>query len=100
MQFLITATDGTDEGVSDRRMATREAHVRLVDELKAQNKLLIGGAILNDAGTMVGSMLVGNFVDRAELDTWLAREPYVQHQVWATIDVKPLSLGPSFQNML
>ena len=54
MQFLIIAYDGTDEGALDRRMAAREPHLVGARAMKANRSMIVGGAILDDDGRMVG----------------------------------------------
>lgn len=89
MQFLVTAYDGTDEEAPARRAAARPAHIDGAQTLKANGNVLIGGAILDDAGNMIGSSLVVEFVDRAALDDWLNSDPYVTEGVWQDITVLP-----------
>ena len=100
MQFLVIGYDGTDEHATDRRMAAREAHIKLGDQLVADGKLLFGVAILDDSGKMIGSTFIADFSSRAELDAWLAIEPYITGKVWERIEVKPCRVGPSFINIL
>ena len=95
-QFLITAYDYTDEKALERRLAARSAHVVLIEKLHGEGKLLMGAAILDDAGKMIGSSLVGVFDSRAELDAWLEVEPYVTGKVWEKIDVQPCGVGAIF----
>jgi uncharacterized protein YciI len=92
-QYLILAHDGTDAGAKQRRMAVRPAHLENVRPLEARGMLLIGGALLDDAGEMVGSVCVVNVADRAELDAWLAADPYVTGAVWQRIEVKPMRVA-------
>lgn len=99
MQFLVIAYDGTDEKALDRRLAVREAHIALGDQMRDEGKMLYGAAILNDAEKMIGSVLVCDFASRAELDQWLKVEPYVTGQVWQTIEIKPCKVGPSFAGL-
>ena len=96
MQFLILGYDGKDTEAAARRTAARPAHIALGDQLVAEGKLLFGTAILNDAGAMIGSMLVGEFENRAELDKWLEVEPYVTGKVWEKVEIQPCRVGPSF----
>lgn len=96
MQFLVLAFDGTDPEALSRRLAQREKHIALIDALKAEGHFLHGGAILNDSGDMIGSVLVCAFPDREALDEWLAQEPYVIGKVWERIEVMPYRVGPSF----
>lgn len=100
MQFLILGYDGKDIEAGARRAAARPAHIALGDQLVTQGKLLFGTAILNDDGSMIGSMLVGEFENRAELDEWLALEPYVIGKVWEHVEIRPCRVGPSFVGLL
>jgi uncharacterized protein YciI len=95
-QFLITAYDYTDDKAIERRLAARPAHVELIEKLHSEGKLLMGAAILDDSGKMIGSSLVGEFSDRNELDSWLDVEPYVTNRVWEKIEVRPCSVGKVF----
>ena len=96
MQYLILGHDGTDAEAKNRRTAARPAHIALGDKLVSEGKLLFGTAILDDEGSMIGSMLVGEFENRSELDQWLEIEPYVTGKVWERIEVRPCRVGPSF----
>lgn len=96
MQFALIAYDGKDEGALERRMAAREGHLAKVRELVANGQALYGAALHDDAGTMIGSMMVLEFPSRAELDAWLTVEPYVVGKVWENITVIPCQTAPSF----
>ena len=51
--------------------------------------MLVGGAILDEAGDMIGSMPLVDFPGRDDLDAWLTRDPYVTDGVWQQIEVHP-----------
>ncbi|MBI1326878.1 MAG: hypothetical protein GC136_04465 [Alphaproteobacteria bacterium] len=87
MQFLVIGMDGDDEGALARRMAVREAHIQLGDELLASGNMWYGAAILRDDGTMGGSALFMDFKDEAELQAWIDKEPYVTGDVWKSVTV-------------
>jgi uncharacterized protein len=89
MQFLVVAKDGTDDGALERRKQTRPTHLESIQPLVDDGNVLVGGAILNDAGDMIGSMLLVDFPDRRELDAWLAADPYVTGGVWREVEVTP-----------
>ena len=92
-QYVITARDGTDPGALARRMAARPAHLANVAPLVEAGRLIAGGALLDDAGQMIGSVTIAEFPDRAALDQWLATDPYVVQGVWQSIDVQPFRLA-------
>ena len=100
MQFIVTGLDGKDTDALNRRMAVREKHIQLGDQLRAEGKVLFGVALLNDANNMVGSVYIVDFANRAELDQWLKVEPYVTGNVWQDIKVEPCQVGPSFLDLV
>ncbi len=89
MQFLVVPKDGTDEGALERRERTRPTHLESIQPLVDRGNVLVGGAILNEAGDMIGSMLLVEFADRADLDAWLDADPYVTEGVWREVEVTP-----------
>ena len=96
MQFLLIAHDGKDDLALERRLAARQAHLALGDQLKASGNLLFATAILDQSGTMAGSMLVLEYEDRAGLDAWLEREPYLTGDVWREVEISECRVGPAF----
>ena len=89
MQFLLIAYDGTDEEALERRMKVRENHLEKIAGLKKNGEFLFGGAILDDSGKMIGSMIVYDFPDRKSLDAMLKEEPYITGEVWEKIEILP-----------
>ncbi len=89
MQFLIIANDFRDPDALARRLQQRPAHIEGVRRMKAEGTFLDGGAMLDEEGRMVGSMVLVEFPSRAEVDAWLAADPYVTGQVWEHISVRP-----------
>lgn len=92
-QFLILAYDGRDPDAPARRQAARAAHLEGIRPRVERGEILAGGAILDDAGQMIGSAVIAEFASRAELDAWLAQDPYVTEGVWQQIEVKPYRLA-------
>lgn len=93
MQFLVTARDGTDAEAPARRLAVREQHLVGARRQAEEGVVVIGGAILDDEGRMVGSAVVYEVPDRAALDALLAADPYVTGGVWREIEIKPFRLA-------
>jgi uncharacterized protein len=89
MQFLVVAKDGTDGGALERRRKTRPNHLESIGPLVDAGNVLVGGAILDEDGEMIGSVLLLDFPGRSDLDAWLARDPYVTDGVWQDIEVHP-----------
>jgi uncharacterized protein YciI len=99
MQFLIVAHDGEDENALARRLAVRESHIALSNEAIKRGEQIMGIAMLDDAGKMIGSIMVVDYPIRAELDIGLEKEPYVTGDVWKKIDIYPCRIGPSFEHL-
>jgi uncharacterized protein len=89
MQFLLIAYDGTDPEAFQRRLDVREEHLQKINRLKMAGEFLFGGAILDNSGKMIGSMIVYEFSDRQVLDERLIDEPYITGGVWAKIEIQP-----------
>ena len=96
MQFLIIAYDGKDAGAAERRANARPGHIECVKKFKAQGRHLYGGALLDEHGNMVGSMMVVYFPSRQALDEWLSIDPYVTGNVWQEIEVRPFRVAETF----
>jgi len=93
MQFILTGYDGTDAGALERRMKVREDHLEKIAVLKKSGNFICGGAILDDGGKMIGSMIVYEFPDRQSLDLKLKEEPYIYGKVWEKIAIHPFRLA-------
>lgn len=89
MQFVVVARDGNDDDAIERRKRVRPTHLEAIAPLVEDGHVLVGGAILNEDGDMVGSMLLVEFPDRNGLDAWLERDPYVTGGVWKEVEVRP-----------
>ena len=92
-QFLVIAHDGTDAEAPARRQAAREAHLAGVRPMVERGEIVAGGALLDEAGRMVGSAVVVDMPDRAAVDAWLARDPYVTGDVWRRMEIRPFRLA-------
>ncbi|HEX2847045.1 MAG TPA: YciI family protein [Chitinophagaceae bacterium] len=92
-QYLVTAIDGTDAAAPDRRTTVRADHFVRARELKASGNFITGGAILNEQGQMIGSMMVVQFSTEQELQAWLNTEPYIMGKVWEKIEVRPFKVA-------
>lgn len=93
MQFLLVAYDGTDSGALERRMKVRDDHFKKINLLKKTGEFLLGGAILDENGKMIGSMIVYDFPDRQTLDDILKDEPYLTGGVWEKTEILPFRLA-------
>lgn len=93
MQYVVHAYDFTDEHGLARRMAVRGEHLAGARALKANGQFVLGGALLDPEGRMIGSMMLVDFATEADLHAWLAVEPYITELVWERVDIKPFRLA-------
>ena len=86
MQFAIYCLD--KDGHSQTRLDNRPAHV---EHLKAHlAQLVCVGPLLGEDGTsMIGSLLVVEFPDRAAVDRFLAADPYTKAGLFQSVSVRP-----------
>lgn len=95
MQFLVTAMDFTDAEALERRMEHRETHLKNVQQMISEGRFLMGGAILGEDESMIGSALILDFPDRQSLEDHLAKDPYIDGKVWDKVDIKTIKLVPT-----
>jgi uncharacterized protein len=87
MQFVIIGLDGTDADAPARRQAARQDHIDTGNALLENGNLWYGAALLNDDGTMKGSMYVVDFPTEEALKSYLKTEPYVLGEVWKDVTI-------------
>ncbi|HEY4198895.1 MAG TPA: YciI family protein [Mucilaginibacter sp.] len=92
-QYLITAYDYTDVDALQRRMNVRPHHLDGAKELKANGNYVIGGAILNEEGKMIGSVMILQFEAEEELELWQQNEFYITQKIWESYDIKPFKVA-------
>ncbi len=77
------------------RKQVREQHLARLQELKAQDRLLIAGPLpavdLEDPAEagFTGSLVVAQFDSLEQAKTWAAADPYIAAGVYANSVVKP-----------
>lgn len=93
MQFLLTAWDGTDADALPRRLAARSAHLEGARRLRAAGHFILGGALLDDAGAMIGSSIVYEAPDRAAAEALVRADPYIAAGVWVRWELRPFRVA-------
>jgi len=89
LQYVIIAHDGTDAEAPGRRKETRPIHLEGARKMKEKNEFLFGGAILDQAQQMRGSVMVVQFETEEQFKEWYDNEPYISKGVWKDITVYP-----------
>ena len=92
-QYLITGYDHTDAEALERRMSVREKHLENVRILKNSGNHILGGAILDDQGMMIGSTMVLQFETDEAFNNWLEKEVYITAKVWDKVDIRPFRVA-------
>ena len=92
-QYFIYAFDATDDSALERRMAARPAHLVGAKALKSNGNFCLGGAILDDDGKMIGSVMILQFESTEEFEHWQTHEPYITSGVWDRIEIRPFRVA-------
>lgn len=91
--FVLNCTDR--EGTLEKRLATRPAHLARLQQLDAEGRLIVAGAMPKDPSNpqagFYGSTMIVDFDSREALDAWLQDEPFLKEGVYSHIDVKPFN---------
>jgi uncharacterized protein len=93
MQFVLMAWDGEDAAALERRLRVRETHLVRAKQAAQAGHLIEGGAILNDAGQMIGSVSMLEFDSYAEAKAWVESDVYVSAGVWQRWELRPFRLA-------
>ncbi|MGD9507944.1 MAG: YciI family protein [Geminicoccaceae bacterium] len=86
MPFAILAYDRPDAG--SLRADNRPEHLEHLDRYAA--KLLAGGAIFADDGkTPIGSLIIFDSEDRAEVEAFMAADPFSKVNLFSSMTIHP-----------
>ncbi|MBZ9603259.1 YciI family protein [Phyllobacterium chamaecytisi] len=89
MQFTLIARDDPAAGTLAKRLAARERHMERIYAMKAEGSIIDGGALIDDDGKMIGSVVLCEFPDRVALQAYIDSEIYKVDGVWKDIEVLP-----------
>jgi uncharacterized protein YciI len=84
MLYALYCTDKPD-GL-DLRLQVRPDHVAYLKSLG--DKLKIAGPFLDDAGKMMGSLVVVEAADRAGAEAMSANDPYRKSGLFASVEIR------------
>lgn len=93
MWYAIEGHDG--DGVLERRLAARGAHLARLQALKDDGRLLLAGPCpaidAEDPGPagFSGSIVIAEFGSLDAARVWADADPYVEAGVYARVDVRP-----------
>lgn len=89
MTFLVIARDGTDADAPARRQRVREQHLEAIRPAVEDGRVHLGGALLDEAGTMVGSAMLLEADSQETARALLEEDIYFKAGVWQTLDIYP-----------
>ena len=82
--FVVTCLD--HEGALERRLAVREAHLAFLDARQAMVRL--AGPLLDDAGAVIGSLLIVEAEDRPAVEAFAAEDPYSRAGLFRSTEIR------------
>lgn len=91
--YILTAYD-VENGL-DKRLAAREAHFEYMHKLSEEGKVILGGAMLDESGKMIGSTLFLS-MSKEELEAYKKDEPYLKQGVWGDVKIQEAKFGEFF----
>lgn len=91
---VTIALDGTDAGAAARRAAVRPAHLARVTAMAADGTIALGGAVLDEADAMRGSIVVTRHATDEAARAWVAEDPYSTGGVWQDITMHGTRFAP------
>ncbi len=93
MHFVLFGDDHADPAAPARRIATRPRHIENLITWATAGKLILSGPRMPDDATTTGSLQFFDVADRAEMDAYLAVEPFATEGVWAQIKILPFRVA-------
>jgi hypothetical protein len=93
MWYAIVAEDV--ENSLERRQRARPDHLKRLEQLKSEGRLLLAGPFPaidgSDPGAagFTGSLMIVEFPSLPEARAWAEADPYVAHGVFKAVSVKP-----------
>ncbi len=93
MLYAIVAEDVANS--ADRRKAARPAHMKRMEQLIADGRVVLAGPIpaidSPDPGPagFTGSLIVAEFDSLEDAQAWIDADPYVTEGVFKTVSVRP-----------
>ena len=89
MTYLVIAKDGTDPDAPTRRQEVREEHLERVQPAVGSGFVRLGGALLNNDGTMIGSAMLLEADSEEEVRAFINQDVYTTGGVWQSYEVYP-----------
>lgn len=89
--FVVYALD--KPGRQAARLEARPAHRARLREHDHPVAVRIGGPLLDDAGTMIGTMLIVEAQTKQQVEAFVAGDPYMAVDIYASVAIHPYNWG-------
>lgn len=89
--FVVHALDAPGKGAA--RVTNRSAHRARLRQHDHPLTVQVGGPLLDDSGHMCGTMLVIQAAKRADVEAYLANDPYTLAGVYEQISIRAFKWG-------
>lgn len=84
MLIALIARDKT--GALETRKANRDAHLAYIDATGVVNQ---AGPLLDDAGQMIGSLVILDVADMVAAQSWADNDPYAKAGLFDSVQLIP-----------
>ena len=84
MPYLITCIDKPNS--LEKRLATRDEHIKYLE--KFENKIITAGPLIDKDGNPYGSLLILNFDENNEVNSFLRDDPYSKKKLFKQVIIK------------
>src|SRR3954447_23455440 len=98
MEYLVIMRtgDSTNPELQKKRAELRQAHLARAAKFRDAGHVIIGGAVLDEAGNPAGSAAIARFDTRAEVDAWLKDDPWTKAGVWTDFEIIPFKISENY----
>lgn len=84
--MLIALIARDKAGALETRKANRESHLAYIDATGVVNQ---AGPLLDDAGQMIGSLVILDVADMAAAQSWADNDPYAKAGLFQSVELIP-----------
>jgi uncharacterized protein YciI len=81
-QYIVIAKDFKDPECINRRLAVRQDHLVRAAKYSEAGKIVMGGALVDEAGKMNGSVMVLDMPSKLSTEEFVRGDAYVKGRVW------------------
>jgi hypothetical protein len=84
--MLIALIARDKAGALETRKANRDSHLAYIDATGVVNQ---AGPLLDDAGQMIGSLVILDVADMAAAQSWADNDPYAKAGLFQSVELIP-----------